>query len=89
MKKEIGGLFFLFLFLSGFVVAGSSSEINVTLIVFDDAVSDSVAESSVFFNFWEMYGTYIVVALILLIIFVLWRKGFSGSKKVVRKKRKK
>jgi len=90
MRKVIGGLF-LFLFLSGFVVAGSQSEVNVTLVVSDSDVV-SVVESSVSLSFWGVYGDYVVIALILLVIVLLWLKGFSRGRKskvVRRRKRKK
>ena len=93
MKRGIGCLLFVVLFLSGFVVAGSSSEINLTLFVSDDVVADvdSVVESSASLSFWGMYGDYIVIALVLLVIVLLWLKGksFSKSKKVIKKRKKK
>ena len=86
--KKIGGLFFLVLALSGFALAGSSSEINMTLIVSDPAVA-SVVGSSASLSFWGIYGDYVVVGLILVVVGLLLVKVFSKKKRVSRRKKKK
>jgi uncharacterized membrane protein YdbT with pleckstrin-like domain len=81
MEKEVGGLLLMILLLSGFAVASSFSEVNVTLFVSDGSESDV--------SFWDVYGNYVVVALVLLVAVVLWMKNSGSSRPRRGAKRKK